>query len=448
MDAPSLIEDIRFGYGPLAGRKSAPDGLDADRLLAQLTAPDPAAAAWDRPPLSVRWPLMAAFYQDRKAGLLKQGGKNASADSRQLIQMTDDDLTSFISRPAVAQNGFTERLANFWANRITVAANSPNLLHLVQPFRDAAIRPNIGGRLADMLKATLWHPAMQTYLTQTNSIGPNSRQGKRKGKGLNENLAREFLELHSMGRGYSQTDVTELAKLLAGMKSDAEGERVEDARSEPGTRTILGQSFQPGKEGIDALVEFVAHRPETAQSTAFFMARHFLTDTPPDDVVAAMAKAYLDNDTQLVPMYRAMLTHPLASATERQKLRTPHELVVGSLRLVGLTGTEPNMRGFKKEGMRLVDRLKVMGQPVYQPPRPDGWPEVSAAWLTPPMVSARTDWAIDLGRAAGDKSDPVALTDFALGDLAGPMLRRAVGGAEQRWEGLTVLLASPDFSRR
>ncbi len=447
MDAPSLIEDIRFGFGPLAGRPPSKGGLDPDRLLAQLTAPDPAAAAWDRPDLATRAPLIAIYQEDHKNGLIKQGAKLAAPESRQLIQIEEDDMTAYAARPAVALTPFRERLVNFWCNRITVAANSNAVRRVIQSYRDEAVRPNIGGRLADLLKATLWHPAKLFYLTQNTSTGPNSPIGLKRGKGLNENLAREFLELHTMGHGYTQADVTELARLLAGMKNDADGPRVEDGRAEPGVKHILGVAYHPGKDEIDRLVEDVAHRPETAQATAFFMARHFIADQPPDDLVAAIAKACTDNDTQLVPMYRAMLTHLLA-AGERQKLRSPLELVVASLRLTGMTGTEQNLRGFKKEGMRLPDRLRTMGQPIEQPARPDGWPDVADGWLTPPMVAARTDWAVDLARAVGDRSDPVALADFALGGLAKPMLPRAVGGAEQRWEGLAVLLASPDFSRR
>ncbi|NBZ88149.1 DUF1800 domain-containing protein [Stagnihabitans tardus] len=448
MEAPSLLEDIRFGYGPLAGRTPGQGGIDPDRVLAQLAAPDASAATWDRPPLAKRWNLIEIYAQDRKAGLLRQGAKEADPRSRKLIQIEEEDAQSFISRPAVAQCGFRERLVNFWANRITVAASGQILRHLIQSYRDEAIRPHVTGRLTEMLKATLWHPAMQTYLTQTQSVGPNSKLGKRQGKGLNENLAREFLELHTMGSGYSQEDVTELARLLAGMKNDAEGPRVEDNRAEPGRKTILGTSYDPGRDEIDRLVETVARRPETARATAFFMARHFIADAPPEDLVATMAQAYLDHDTDLTALYRAMLTHKSARSRERQKLRTPHELVVASLRLTGLTGLETGLRGFRKEGMKLIDRLKIMGQPVYLPARPDGWPEVSEAWLTPPMVSARVDWSIDLGRAVGERADPVAMADFALGDLASPILRRAVAGAEQRWEGVTVLLSSPDFSRR
>ena len=445
MDAPSLIEDIRFGYGPLAGRAPSA-GYDADRLMAQLTAEDAPAAQWTPPGLMERWPLIEAYTADRKAKVHKT---NPSPGTLRLAEIEAMDLQAWLSRPAVALCGFRERLANLWANRIAVAIQGAALRPLVQPFRDEAVRPHVAGRLADMLKATLWHPAMQIYLTQVQSVGPNSKQGKKRNKGLNENLAREFLELHTMGSGYTQADVTELAKLLAGMKHDAEGPRVEDARQEPGTKTILGQMYETGATEIDRLVEDVAHRPETAEATAFYLARHFIADAPPADLVAAMARAYLDHDTELTPVYRVMLTHPAARAPERAKLRSPQEYVVASLRLGGLMGTEAGLRGFRKDGMKLEDRMKKLGQPIHQAPSPEGWPETSAEWLSPPMVSARLDWAIDMGRAIGTQgADPRALAQFALGDLATPMLHRAVAGAEQKWEGVTVLLSSPDFSRR
>lgn len=453
MDAPSLIEEIRFGYGPRAGRAPSPGGLEPDRLLAQLGATDPEAAALDRPPLAARWAQIGIFTEDRKAGLVKMGAQKAQAETRALIAMEEADFESFVLRPAVAQLTFVERLVNVWANRITVAANGFTVRHYIQDFRDGAIRPHVGGRLADMLKATLWHPAMQVYLTQSQSTGPNSRLGKRRAKGLNENLAREFLELHTMGTGYSQADVTEIARLLAGMKNDADGPRTEDARTEPGKKTILGVTYGEGMAEIDRLVEDIAHRPETAQATALYIARHFIADSPPEDMVSAMARALTENDTELPALYRAMLTHPAAADPQRQKLRSPQELVVAGLRLTGLTGTEKGLRGFRKDGMKLADRLRDMGQPVYQPARPDGWPEVAAGWLTPPMMAARVDWSIDLARGVGtgreaSALDPVGLARFALGDLAGPQVIRATGGAEQRWEGLAVLLASPDFSRR
>lgn len=451
MESPSLIEDIRFGFGPRAGTMPSPGGLEPDRLLAQLTAPDPDAAVWDRPPMADRFGMIAQLKAEKQAGTL---GKNASTEANlkgvgmQIKAIVQQDVESFASRPAVAALGFVERLVNLWANRITVSNASNNIGPSLQSFRDEAIRPNIAGRYADMLKATIWHPAMQVYLTQTSSIGPDSPFGKKKGRGLNENLAREFLELHTMGHGYSQTDVTEFAKLLAGMANDEKGMRVDKARAQPGEKQILGATYGEGMDQIDKLVEAVAHRPETAQAVAFYVARHFISDTPPPDLVTALADAYTKNDTQLVPVYRALLQHPSAADPARQKVRSPQEYVVASLRLMGLSGQEAALPGFNKKSMQVPAALTRMGQPPYRALRPDGWPEVAAGWMTPPMIAARIDWAVDLARATGDRADPVELVDFALGDMAAPILRRAVAGAEQRWEGLAILIASPDFSRR
>ena len=451
MEAPSLIEEIRFGYGPRAGTAPSPGGLEPDRLLAQLTATDPAARVWDRPTLADRLALSAefrAFKLSQKDGSAPPENPMAADSGMKLKQMAKDDVATFIARPADATLGFVERLVNLWANRITVSAMSQNVAQYLQPFRDEAVRQNIAGRYADLIKATLWQPAMQIYLTQTNSIGPNSPFGLRKGKGLNENLAREFLELHSMGKGYDQTDVTELAKLLAGMVSNADGQSVDARRAEPGEKRILGVTYGEGMAQIDRLVEDVAHRPETADAVAFFVARHFVADVPPTDLVQALSAAYLAHDTDLVPVYRAVLQHPSAADPLRQKVRTPQEYAVASLRLMGLNGQETGMLGFAKKSMMVPDYLTKMGQQPYKPLRPDGWPEVAAGWMTPPMMASRIDWAVDLARATGDRADPAALVDFALGDMASPLLRRAVAGAEQRWEGLAVLIASPEFNRR
>jgi uncharacterized protein (DUF1800 family) len=181
---------------------------------------------------------------------------------------------------------------------------------------------------------------------------------------------------------------------------------------------------------------------------AFFVARHFIADVPPPDLVQALSAAYLAHDTQLVPVYRTLLQHPSAADPNRQKVRSPQEYAAATLRLVGLTGMEQKLPGLGKKNVGVPGALVRMGQAPYRALRPDGWPEVAAGWMTPPMMAARVDWAVSIARATGNRADPVAQVDFALGDMAPPLLRRAVAGAEQRWEGLAVLIASPDFSRR
>ena len=437
----SLLEEIRFGYGPRAGQPLGM-GFDPNRVLAQLTAADPQGSAWDRPSLADRYGLIDQYNteKDTAAGVLP-----ATAQALKAVQIADID--TFVARPAFAAAGFVERLVNLWANRITISNASGGVARYMQNYRDEAIRPHIAGRYGDMLKAAIWHPGMQFYLTQASSFGPDSIAGKKKGRGLNENLAREFLELHSMRVGYTQDDVTALAMLLAGMASDEKGVRVEPRRVQPGKKVILGQTFSDDDPmaQINRLVDYVALRPETAQNVAYFLARHFLKDEPPADLVASLAATYSAHQGDLPSVYRVMLEHPAASAPLHDKLRTPQEYAAATLRLLGITPTSPN---FDKLLRKLPGALAAMGQPPFRALRPDGWPEVSEGWMTPPMMAARIDWAVDLARRAGNAVEPDAMVTAALGDSASPLLRRAVGGAEQRWEGLAVLLGSPEFSRR
>ncbi|MEI6096971.1 MAG: DUF1800 family protein [Alphaproteobacteria bacterium] len=444
MEPASLLEEIRFGYGPRADRPLALGGVDADRVLAQLTADDPQGRMWDRPALAERYALLTVYkaQKDTAAGV-------DPATDQAFTAMQIADIDSFVGRPTFAAAGFVERLVNLWANRITVSNASNSGVRFVQSFRDHAIRAHISGSYGDMLKATLWHPAMQHYLTQASSFGPDSLAGKRRGRGLNENLAREFLELHSMRVGYTQEDVTALAMLLAGMVSDDKGERVDPRRVQPGKKRILGQTYSDDdpRQQINRLVDYVASRPETAQNVAFTLARHFIADAPPQDLVDILVETYLQQEGDLPSLYRALLQHPSANAVERQKLRTPQEYTAASLRLLGVSPTD---QGFDKLLRKIPNAMSAMGQPVFRPLRPDGWPEVSEGWMTPPMMASRIDWAVDMARrrAARTVIDPQGMVTTALGDTASPLLMRAVGGAEQRWEGLAVLLGSPEFSRR
>ncbi|MEO8241864.1 MAG: DUF1800 family protein [bacterium] len=442
MDQASLLEEIRFGYGPFQGSEPARGGVDADRVLAQLSAADPDGARWDRPTLAQRFVLIAQYNTEKKtaAGVLPETGAA-------LKQSLLDDFETFVSRPAFARAGFVERLVNLWSNRITISNASGGVGRYVQSFRDDAIRPNIAGRYADMLTATMWHPGMQFYLTQANSFGPDSVAGLKHGRGLNENLAREFLELHAMRTGYSQTDVTQLAMLLAGMASDEKGQRVDKRRVQPGPKVILGETYNdhdPTAE-INRLITNVALRPETAQNVAFTLARHFIADEPPPDLVDSLTASYLAHDSALPPLYRVLLQHPAANSPERQKLRTPQEYCAATLRLLGI---QPDDQAYPKLARKMPNVLAAMGQSPYRALRPDGWPEVAAGFMTPPMMASRIDWAVDMARLTGGRTDPQAMVQTALGDMATPLLQRAVGGAETRWEGLAVLLGSPEFSRR
>jgi uncharacterized protein (DUF1800 family) len=439
----ALLELIRFGYGPLGG-PAAPalsDGVDPDRLLASLDTLDPVT----RPGTPARLALLAD--QRRARDVAKAGGPKDDSAVKALRQMQRADAAHWVTGAATAPSGFRERLVNFWANRLTVAPTRGDGVYFVQPYRDEVVRPHVAGRFAAMLAAAAWHPAMLLYLDQARSVGPNSAYGLRRRAGLNENFAREFLELHSMGAGYAQADVTELARLLAGLNYAPEGAVFDPDRAEPGPKTVLGADYGTGPAEIARFIEALALRPETADSVALALARHFLADDPPAALVAQMAAAYLDAGSALPPVYRVLLEHPAAADPVLQKLRSPHEYVVASLRAFGLTGAEGPDQGGPKGGLKTGPALQAMGQPVFRPQGPDGWPDRAGDWITPPFLTARLDWAEKLARLYAERAEPAALARHLLGDAATDTIR-ATGQAEQRWEGVAVLLGSPAFMRR
>ena len=444
----SLLEQIRFGYGPRGGSPPAPGGVEPERVLAQLEAADPVEVVADRPTLDQRIAMVAEAQQQSKD--FKAGRIPALTVLPRLKQAGRADLSAWILTPVVAEAGFRERLVNFWANRLTVGLRRLGALpYLAGIYPDDVARPHLAGRFSDMLRASAWHPAMLLYLDQAKSVGPDSRIGRKKESGLNENYARELLELHTMGSGYSQADVTETARLLTGMWLGPEGSTFDPARAEPGRKIILGQSYGEGPEEIDRFLAYIALRPETARSVSRALARSFLADQPSEATVARMAAAYLDSGSDLRPVYAAMLADPAATATELIKIRSPQEFVVASLRAVDWPAEG---QGKVRTPGKINQALTVMGQPPFRPRGPDGWPDTAEGWVSAPMLAARIDWAETVAqavsRATRDRAEPVPIARAALGDLGNPDTIRAAGQAEQRWEGIAVLLGSPDFMRR
>ncbi len=442
--AGSYLEAIRFGFGPAAGDDVSGAGLDTRGLLAQLVASHPADTRFVRPGLAERLALADEVRMARRSG----GAPDVEEQLRAIIA---EDGASWIPRTVAAVGGFRERLVSFWANRFAVAGGGPRSLVLA-PHRDEAIRPRIAGRFADLLTAAILHPAMLDYLDATRSVGPNSRVGRRQGRGLNENLARELLELHTMGEGYGQDDVTELARLLTGLTVGRDGVFYDTRRGEPGRFTILGRGYGgPGTDGLPEILRFledVSQRPETAQSVGFALCRQFLADDPPAPAVAATARAFAGSGGDLMATYRALLETPEAADPTLAKVRAPFEYVVAVLRSLGLSGREADDDGQQRGPRRLLPALRRMGQAPFQPPGPDGWPEIATAWITPPLLAARVDWVSDLVRATGVAGDPAAFAATALGPFAGTRLPGLVSGAETRGEGIALVLASPEFMRR
>ncbi len=362
---------------------------------------------------------------------------------------------------ASSDTPFHERLVHFWANHFAVSADKQPMPAVAGLYEQEAIRPHITGKFYDLLVAVEQHPAMILYLDNQRSIGPNSQLGKRANRrrseqqfGLNENLAREILELHTLGvdGGYTQQDVTTLAKVITGWSIGGAGERGRFADGtpgkfefreiihEPGTQTILGQRYKDtGLQQGESVLRDLATHPATARFIATKLARHFVADDPPAELVNRLSKVFLDSGGDLASVYEALVQSPEPWQDVHTKYKTPHEFVVSSLRAFR---HEPDNPRF------IVGALDLMGQAPWRPGSPAGWPDTALEWGGADALYKRIEWSNTVARVVGNRVDPVELGDAVLGTAFKPETRKAISRAESRSQGMTLFLASPDFQRR
>ncbi|WP_298434294.1 DUF1800 domain-containing protein [uncultured Jannaschia sp.] len=445
----STLAAIRFGTG------RAPDiaaPRDAGDLLLRLSGPDRMAKAWPQP----SWEMRAAAALDwiRLRRARRDGGADAfRAAQRAMVVAYHEDLARALARAALTEDGFRERLAWFWADHFAVAGGRGLLRRSVPSYHEAAIRPHLAGSFADLLTAAVTHPAMVIYLDNWGSTGPNSPRGRRSGGNINENLAREVLELHTLGAGaaYRQTDVRQLAELLTGLSITREGDpQFRHNQAEPGAETVLGRSYggaEPDRGDIDRVLADLAVHPDTARHLSTKLARHFVADTPDPDLVARMTATWTRTGGDLMAVYATMLDHDAAWQPTLAKVRRPMELLAAGLRALGrgraiMEADVPALRNLANQP------LERMGQTWLRPPGPQGWPEAAPEWITPQLLAARLGWAIALPEALGDLPDPRDFVETALGPLADGRLRFAAAAAEERAAGISLVLASPAFNRR
>ena len=445
------------GFGPVAG---GPAPLLPPRSSVPADAEEGAEAPLAPPPLTL--PSGTAVLASPPAGPARgpaPGGMPALAgfqDPRKLFQREMRDL---YLREAGARLGamiatdqpFRERLVMFWSNHFTVSVQRPVVAGLVGSFEREAIRPHVTGRFEDLLRAAIRHPAMLLYLDNARSIGPNSRAGQRNRRGLNENLAREVLELHTLGvaGGYGQDDVRAFAAILtgwsvpgsrdAGLDAGTGGFVFRPVAHEPGDKTLLGRRYpEAGEaEGLAALAALARH-PATAHHLATKMARHFIADEPPPAAVARLERAFLDSDGDLGHLARVLIESPEAWAGPQAKIKTPQVLMVSALRVTGA--------GWPAD--RLVGQLRQLGQMPFAAPSPAGWPDDAGHWIGPEAMMRRIAWCSLAGHRLAALIRPADLLEAAIGPVARPETREAVLQAPSAAEAVTLVLASPEFQRR
>jgi uncharacterized protein (DUF1800 family) len=356
-----------------------------------------------------------------------------------------------IQRASVADCGFAERLVMFWSNHFCISATKGELARIwAGSFEREAIRPYVLGRFGDMLQAVEQHPAMLFFLDNQQSLGPESRAGQNRKRGLNENLAREIMELHTLGvgSGYSQDDVTSLARIITGWtfagregKLGAPGSFVFNANAhQPGAQRLLGKIYpSDGVAQGEAALADIARHPATAKFIATKFARHFVADDPPPALVARLRDVFIKSDGDLKAMTMALVDSSEAWQAPLTKLRSPYEFLVASGRLMARVPEDPGL---------YLNGLNVLGQPLWSPSGPNGFADTNAAWAAPEGMKLRLDIAAQIASRLGDSIDPRDLLELVVADAASSDTRRTIERAESRQQALALLLMSPEFQRR
>ncbi len=453
---PELAE-LRFGTG--LGPQVAP-AADIGAFLARIQGPDRIASTFPVESFADQVADIARFRTLRKAA--RQGDDTAKEEADKLKRRTRRKQARWFAHTGArwidSPDGFRERLTRFWADHFTIVGKQSLTRAMASTYVEDAIRPHVGGRFGDLLRSAETHVMMLDYLDQFRSIGEGSPLAAQ-GKGLNENLAREILELHTLGVDgpYTQDDVRQFANLLAGFTHDRRGQvTYNPRRGNPGAEVILGRSYGRGRprvEDVWAAFDDLAVHPATAHHIARKLVVHFVSDTPDQAHVAHVTARFAETGGDLAATYEALLEHPAAWTKTRTKIKQPFDFVMTSAKALGVTGAQ--IVQFDLGDIRQIfsSPMALMGQKWERPGGPDGWPESGAAWLTPQGLAARIQWAMSMPpmlfeRLGGGLPDPRDLVRVGLGRHADEALLFAAAAAETRWEGVGLVLASPGFQRR
>ncbi len=457
-----FLAEFRFGYGL---SPSLPRPTSGEAMLERLAGPDQMAEKIPLSPFTEilrRMSALKALYVECRNNRDDPDFDARFKDRRMTMmrQMRQDQLLwlgGTLTRRTWTRDAFRERLVAFWADHFTARGTAGVTRWAMTPYVESAIRPHVTGAFSDLLLAAAKAPLMLEYLDQHRSRGPNSlvaKRGPRK-KGLNENLAREILELHTLGVGgpYTQQDVRELAELLTGLTFNPDkGTVFRKGSAEPGAEVVLGKRYGGGKasmDHIDAVLRDLAVHPATGAHIGRKLAVHFVGDTPEPTLVAALEARFRETGGDLMALYDVLLTHADAWDPTPGNVRPPLDWVSAACRALAVPparfSPEVETGEIKR---RLLNDLARMGQPYEQPGGPDGWPEEDSFWLSPQGVAARLQWALFAPqRLNPDLPDPRIFVENALGPRAGDRLRFIASAAESRTDGIGLILAAPEFQR-
>ena len=478
--AEAVLALHRFGMGPRPGSIAAIEADPRGALIAELERPsagqllasalpssskafrtvaDANAKRQARVIVATRAQKEAKRQQISDAPAMMEAAEKEDKDGNEMAVKTAAEAVPDPGRPIYleearirteaalgAEIGFTERLVWFWSNHFCISADK--IQSMSGAYEREAIRPHLLGRFADMLLAVEGHPAMLFYLDNPGSMGPNSIAGINRTRGLNENLARETLELHTLGvrSGYTQDDVISFANVLTGWTLVPPGDNPEHGGEftfnprlhEPGAQKIIGKVYED--EGVEqgrAVLRDLASHPATATHVATKLARYFVADMPPAPLVERLAKVFLDTSGDLKEIAKAMVSSDESWTQLATKLKRPSEWVVGIVRAAGVMQADPG---------RFTAGQAILGEPLWRPSSPKGYPDDEASWVD--GMGRRLDVANNFAERVSGKVDPQDVIETVLGSSVSAEVKQAVGRAESRQQALALLFMSAEFQRR
>jgi uncharacterized protein (DUF1800 family) len=468
------IAVLRFGLGARPGDIAAATGDPRAWLRAQVRGPVTLAGNTPLAPSDQIFAEVLAAREERrdqKRGAATESGSTEPKDAapnpvrKAALPHYRAQVLARAQSAALTPRPFAERLVHFWTNHFAVSADKGTVTGIAGTLENEAIRPNVDGRFVDLLLAVEQHPAMILFLDNQASVGKDSelaqlaarrwavRLDKPKREfGINENLAREILELHTLGvnGGYTQKDVTSFAQILTGWSvgggkgrlagGDAGRFYFRDNLHEPGAKAFLDKTYrEEGRRQGEAVLEDLAAHPATAQFIATKLVRHFIADDPPPAAVGRVAKAFRSTGGDLPRVYEALLQCPEAWEPDARKFKTPEDFVFSTLRSLEITPRQPE---------EVIRSFELLGQRQYTPGSPAGWPDTSKSWDGSDSLMHRVLWASRVAGRAERGLDPVELATGSLGAYVRPETVTALRRAASATQALALLLMSPEFQRR
>lgn len=447
----------RFGLGARPDEPALPD--PRRWLLAQFEVYEPLPASWQSVQLT---PVRTRDWVKEQSALrMAPEAKRVDIRENYLRKARAAYLAGVEARANSALQSntpFVERMTHFWSNHFAISVEKLAVMGLAASFEADAIRPHVLGRFEDLLLASVRHPAMLLFLDQSISIGPNSAAARRSSarsqgrptQGLNENLAREILELHTMGvrSGYTQEDVMELARALTGWTLPAldsspnteQAFRFHAELHEPGVRKVLGRSYSDdGERQASTILRDLATAPATARHIATKLARHFSADNPPPELVRRLTDRFLQTNGDLPSLYRELVTAPDAWGADMGKFKSPWDWAISTMRALNIKSIPAT---------RISYLMSQLGQTVWRPGAPSGYGDITATWAAPDALLRRVEVAQRLAMQVGDRFDARILAPRVLGAALTQTTAKVIAAAESPSTALALLLIAPEFLRR